>query len=75
MSALSVLKIDQLSVEERIALIGEIWDSMAATPEKIPLTDAQKLELDRRLDAYQNDPTKVTSWEVIKAEALARTKQ
>lgn len=74
-TTMTALGINQLSVEERIALIGEIWDSIAAEPEKIPVTEDQKRELDRRLAAYHADPSKVTPWETIKAEALARMKK
>jgi putative addiction module component (TIGR02574 family) len=69
---LTALGIDQMSAEERIELIGAIWDTLATTPDQIPLTEAQKLEIDRRLAAYRADPSKVTPWEVVRAEALAR---
>lgn len=36
------LGIGRLSVDERLALVQEIWDSIAATPEAIVLSDAQK---------------------------------
>ena len=42
-----------LSIAEWIELIGDLWDSMAEVPEAITLTEAQKAELDRRLDAYR----------------------
>jgi putative addiction module component (TIGR02574 family) len=42
----------RMSVAERIQLVEDIWDSIAASPESIPVTDAQKAELDRRLQAY-----------------------
>lgn len=71
-NTMTTLGIDQMSIDERIALVGEIWDSIAVTPEKIPLSEEMKQELDRRLAAYKSDPSKVTPWEVIKAEALAR---
>lgn len=74
-TTLNALGIDRMSVDEQIALAAAIWDNIAATPEKIPLTEAQKQELQRRLDAHRADPTKVTPWEVVKAEALARMKQ
>ncbi len=45
-----------LSVAERIELIGDLWDSMADVPEAIGLTEAQRAELDRRLDTHRNDP-------------------
>ena len=75
MSTLTALGIDQMSVDEQIALAEAIWDNIAATPEKIPLTESQKQELERRLAAHRADPSKVTSWEQIKAEALARMKK
>ena len=47
----------ELSVAERIQLVEDLWDSIAAVPEALPLTDAQREELDRRLDAYRRDPS------------------
>jgi putative addiction module component (TIGR02574 family) len=54
-----------LSIAERIELIGEIRDSMATVPEAIALTEAQKAELDRRLDAYHENPTAGSPWPVV----------
>ena len=42
-----------LSPQERIDLIGEIWDSIEA--EAVPLTPAQTAELDRRLETLDED--------------------
>lgn len=53
------LGIDRLSSEERLALVQEIWDSLAEDAEQAPLTDAQRLELERRLAAQALDPTNV----------------
>jgi putative addiction module component (TIGR02574 family) len=72
---LTALGIDQMSIDDRLALVEAIWDSIAAHPEQLPLTEAQKHELDRRLAAHHADPSKVTAWEVVRAEALARMKQ
>ena len=66
------LGIDRLSVEDRLALVQEIWDSIAASPEQVPLTDAQKQELQRRLDAHAANPNDVVPWETVRDEALAR---
>ncbi len=74
-TTLTALGIDQMTVEERLALIGAIWDSIAAEPKHIPITEQQKQEIDRRRAAYQADPSRVTPWEVVKAEALARLKK
>jgi putative addiction module component (TIGR02574 family) len=69
---LKALGIDQLSVEQRIALVQEIWDSIAAEVEATPLTEAQKREIDRRLAEHEANPDDVIPWEQIQAEALAR---
>ena len=49
----------QLSVAERIQLVEDIWDSIALKPEDIPLTDAERQELDRRLLSYKENPNEV----------------
>jgi putative addiction module component (TIGR02574 family) len=66
------LGIDRLSIEDRITLALAIWDSIASQPESSPLTEAQRQELQRRLDDHEAHPADVIPWEQIKAEALAR---
>jgi putative addiction module component (TIGR02574 family) len=49
-----------LSVDERLELVGDISDSIAAeanaNPDLLPLTEEQKAELDRRVAEYEADP-------------------
>lgn len=59
-------EIKSLSVAERILLVEEIWDSIAAQQEPLELTETQKIELDRRLEAYQASPNDGSSWEDVK---------
>ena len=40
----------RLPVNERLQLVEEVWDSIAATPDAVPVPDWHKTELDRRLD-------------------------
>jgi putative addiction module component (TIGR02574 family) len=47
--------------EERLALIGDLWDSLRARPEAVHVTPAQQRELDRRLDALDSDDAAVIS--------------
>ncbi len=56
----------QMSVAERIQLVEDIWDSIASAPESVPVTDAQKEELDRRLQAHARNPSEVVSWDELK---------
>jgi putative addiction module component (TIGR02574 family) len=58
--------IRKLSVAERLILVEEIWDSIASEQERLELTEAQKQELDRRLDSYRASPEDGSSWEEVK---------
>jgi putative addiction module component (TIGR02574 family) len=64
---LKSLGIDRLSAAERILLVEEIWDSIAAEPEPMPLTEAQKQDLQRRLASCEADRKAGSSWENVKA--------
>lgn len=48
----------KLSIPDRILLVEEIWDSIAEENQAFVLTDAQKFELDRRLESVRNSPGK-----------------
>ena len=56
----------QLSVAERIQLVEDIWDSIATVPDAVSLTEEQQAELERRLKAYQADPSEGISWNDLK---------
>ena len=47
-----------LSIGERMQLVEDLWDSIAADQTALPLTDEQRIEIDRRLDAYETDKIK-----------------
>ena len=67
---LKSLGIDQMTVAERILLVEEIWDSIAAEAEKLPLTESQMQDLQRRIAAYEANPKAGSSWEEVKARLL-----
>ncbi|MGH8655111.1 MAG: addiction module protein, partial [Gammaproteobacteria bacterium] len=62
-------------IEERLALVEELWDSIAADSAAIPLTDAQRAELDRRLADHEATPDDVVPWEEVKASITERLKR
>lgn len=64
---LKSLGIDQLSVAQRILLVEEIWDSITEEAATIPLSEAQRQDLERRLAAYEANPRAGSSWEEVKA--------
>jgi putative addiction module component (TIGR02574 family) len=68
------LGIDRFSVEERLTLVEDLWDSIADDSAAAPLTDAQRAELDRRLADHEANPDDVVPWEDVKASISARLK-
>ena len=66
MKSADIQEILRLSVSERIQLVEDIWDSIAASPENLPVTANQKKELDRRLAEYRENPKAGRSWEEIR---------
>jgi putative addiction module component (TIGR02574 family) len=46
----------KLSIQERIALVEEIWDSIAEDNGCFELTEPQKQELGRRLESFPCEP-------------------
>jgi putative addiction module component (TIGR02574 family) len=60
--------IENLSVSERIQLVEDIWDTIAMTPVELPVTQSQREELDRRMQAYQQHPQEGVSWPEVQAK-------
>ncbi len=57
----------ELEVEEKLQLVEDLWDNIAATPEAVPVEDWQKEELARRKAAHQQAPETGSSWEDVNA--------
>lgn len=74
MSVDAILKeAEALSLADQTELAERLWERIAETSQQADLTEAQKTELQRRLDLYRADPGNVIPWETVKAQAKART--
>ena len=61
------MAIEELTAEERIKLVEDIWDSIAAEQKKLPLSREQRKLLDGRLEEYKLDGDPGTpGFEVVK---------
>ena len=60
----------KLSIHDRIVLVEEIWDTIAEENQAFELTDAQKRELDRRLDSASRNPGQGRTWDEIKTKLM-----
>lgn len=72
MKRFSMSEILELSLSERILLVEDIWDSIAAIPAALSLSAQQREELDRRLEDYHQNPGRGSPWPEVKARLLAK---
>jgi len=72
MSTLTHANVLSLSIPERIQLVEDIWDTIAEVPEEVRLTDEQKAEIDRRLDAYHRNPDEGSPWGMVRERIRSR---
>ena len=70
MSSNLTAQVKKLSIPERLALVEEIWDSIAEDNGCFELTEAQKQELDRRIESFRANPSQGRTWEEIKNDFL-----
>lgn len=61
-----------LPVSERIQLVAEIWESIAACPEEIELTEATRELLRKRLAAHRANPEGGSPWEEVRRRIVSR---
>lgn len=72
---LKSLGIDQLGIEDRLALVEEIWDSIVAENATMPVPHAQREELDQRIAEHEAHPEQVVPWEEVRSAASEHLKK
>ena len=58
-------EVERLSLSEKLLIVEDIWDSIAASNSEIPLHDWQKRELEKRYNEYQEGKLQLHSWEAV----------
>ena len=66
----SIPELKRLTASENLVLVSELWDDLAAHPTEVPISREQIAELERRMEEYRKDPSKVTTWEAIQKRIL-----
>jgi putative addiction module component (TIGR02574 family) len=66
------MSVFDLSPAEKLQLVQDLWDALAATPENIPRDDELKEELDRRKANLLKNPASASSWEDVIKRIRAR---
>jgi len=67
-------RLRRLSVPERLQLVEDLWDTIAADApdDALPITPELAAELDRRLAEHRANPEAAVPWEMVRAELMAR---
>ena len=73
MKQFPVAEILELPVAERIRLVELIWDSIAAVPEAVTVSDELKAELNRRLAEFEANPEAGSPWEEVRKRIVQGT--
>jgi putative addiction module component (TIGR02574 family) len=68
--SIDISELRQLPPEEKLQIIGELWDSLAT--EQLPLPQWQIDEIERRDKAYRENPSAVIPWEQVKENIRRR---
>ena len=59
-----------MSPSEKICLVRELWDEIAAEAARLPLTESQRRLLDERIQQHERYPDDVETREKVKKDIL-----
>lgn len=68
--ALHIADFDALPPAEQVLVVTQLWERVAAHPERVPVSDAQRAELNRRIAEHDADPSTALPWEALEEELL-----
>jgi putative addiction module component (TIGR02574 family) len=72
MNANARLSVFDLTPSEKLQLVEDLWDDLAATPADVPTQGWQIEELDRRKENLTQNPASGLSWDEVKRRIRAR---
>jgi putative addiction module component (TIGR02574 family) len=70
--SLNAVSVFDLSPAEKLQLVEDLWDDLAANPSAVPVHDWQKEELARRKASLMNNPAAGLSWDQVKRSVRTR---
>jgi len=68
----NVVSVFDLSPPEKLQLVEDLWDDLAATSSEVPVHEWQKEELARRKVNLLSKPASGLSWEEVKRRVRSR---
>jgi putative addiction module component (TIGR02574 family) len=68
----TTISVFDLSPAEKLQLIEDLWDDLAATPKAVPVHDWHKEELARRKANLRQHPASCLTWEDVQRRVRSR---
>ncbi|MFZ3207549.1 MAG: addiction module protein [Geobacteraceae bacterium] len=72
MRANDIPELTKLNIPEKILLVEDLWDSIAAEEPSVPIPKRHMMELDRRLEKYASAPGSLLSLEELRSRIEQR---
>ena len=70
----AAVDISTLSRDEQLELLDQLWQSLGRDPAALPLTQAHRQELDRRLDDLEEEGPVGIGWDDLVEQIRARAR-
>jgi putative addiction module component (TIGR02574 family) len=67
-----IASVFDLSPAEKLQLVQDLWDDLAANPQDVPFHTWQEEEVDRRRACLDAHPASALTWEEVKRRSRAR---
>ncbi len=71
--ALNIADFDALPAADQVRVVTQLWERVAAHPERLPVSEPQRQELRGRLAAHDADPSTALPWEALEEELLGQS--
>ena len=68
----TMISVFKLSPSEKLQLVEDLWDNLAATPAAVPVHDWHKEELARRKANLMQHPASGLTWEAVQRRVRSR---
>ncbi|MCG8376102.1 MAG: addiction module protein [Chlorobiales bacterium] len=68
------IEIEGLELSEKLLLVEDLWDSIAASNSELPMQEWQKEELNRRYKEYQQGRLGLQDWKSVHEELRGKYK-
>ena len=72
MSLAEIPQLAKLSTEEKLQLVEDLWDSIAASPQDLPVSEAEQRLLEERWAAHRQNPDTALTLEEFKQQLAQR---